>query len=223
MRLLVVEDERPLASFVARAMREAAYSVDIAERGEVALRMAREVAYDGILLDLRLPGLDGVDVCRELRSAEVQTPILMLTARSLLAQKVEGLDAGADDYLTKPFEVAELRARVRAMIRRYQNPARQLRLGGLELDSRRRRVRRNGVEISLTSKEFAVLEYLMMSAPETVTRTELVEHAWDLHFDSASNVLEVIVSRLRQKLAAAGSPKIIQSIRGVGYRLSSEL
>ena len=177
MRILVVEDERRVANFVCRALRENAYAVDLADTGEKALEMASETAYDSILLDVRLPGLSGVQVCRELRDSKIDTPILMLTARSLVEQRVEGLDAGADDYLTKPFAVAELLARVRALVRRRSTRSRgTVRYGDLELDTQRRRATRSGRPITLTSKEFALLEFLMSRAPEVVPRTEIIEH-----------------------------------------------
>jgi DNA-binding response OmpR family regulator len=220
MRILVVEDERRVANFVCRALRENAYAVDLADTGEKALAMASETAYDSILLDVRLPGLSGIQVCRELRDSKIDTPILMLTARSLVEQRVEGLDAGADDYLTKPFAVAELLARVRALVRRRSTRNRgTVRYGDLELDTQRRRAIRSGRPITLTSKEFALLEFLMSRAPEVVPRTEIIEHVWDSNFDSETNLVEVYINRLRQKLTAEGMPRIIHTVHGVGYCL----
>lgn len=220
MRILVVEDERKVASFVARALRENAYSVDVAETGERGLELARSLNYDAILLDVRLQGLSGIEVCRRLRRSGVQTPVMMLTALDLVEQRVEGLDAGADDYLTKPFAVVELRARVRALLRRGQsNREPLLRSGDLELDSRRRRVTLAGVLVALTGKEFALLELLLLRAPETVPRTEIIEHVWDIRFDSESNLVEVYINRLREKIAGGSSPKLIHTVRGVGYRI----
>src|SRR5256885_3003299 len=161
MRILVVEDERRVASFVCRALRENAYAVDHADTGEKALDMATATSYDSILLDVRLPGMSGIQVCRELRESQVEVPILMLTARSLVEQRVEGLDAGADDYLTKPFAVAELLARVRALIRRLNGRGRLLRYADIEMDRHQRRVTRAGRAIALTAKEFALLEFLL--------------------------------------------------------------
>src|SRR5579872_2492196 len=192
MRILLVEDERKVASFVARALRENAYAVDSAGTGEDGLRLALENPYDAILLDVRLPGMSGIELCRKLRQAEIQSPILMLTARSLVEQRVEGLDAGADDYLTKPFALAELLARVRALIRRgFNKSGAVLRYEDLELDRHGRRAQRGRTEISLTAKEFALLEFLMLRAPEPVTRSEIVEHVWDSHLDSESNLVDV--------------------------------
>ncbi len=222
MRVLLVEDERKVASFIARALRENAYAVDIAETGEKGSELAQDIAYDIILLDIRLPGLTGIEVCRKLRQAGVQTPILMLTARSMVEQRVEGLDAGADDYLTKPFALAELQARVRALIRRgFNKGSATLGYADLELDRHRRRVTRGGTPVALTSKEFALLELFMLRAPETVTRSEIIEHVWDCHFDSESNLVEVYVNRLRQKLDLHRPVRLIHTLRGVGYRLGA--
>ena len=220
MRILLVEDERKVASFVARALRENAYAVDVAESGEKALELARDFLYDAILLDVRLPGLSGIEVCQRLRRTGVQTPILMLTARGLVEERVEGLDAGADDYLTKPFALAELKARLRALMRRgFASGGATLRYADLELDRRRRRVNRGQKAIPLTSKEFALLEFLLLRAPESVTRSEIIEHVWDMQFDNESNLLEVYVNRLRQKIDQGRAVKLIHTLRGVGYRL----
>jgi len=219
MRILVVEDERRVASFICRALRENAYDVDVAYTGEQALEMATGGRYDSILLDVRLPGLSGIEVCRELRDSAIDSPILMLSARSLVEQRVEGLDAGADDYLTKPFAVAELLARVRAMVRRHVDKrGRTLSFGGIELDRHRRTVTRAGTPIALTSKEFAVLELLLMRAPDSASRTEIIEHAWSSHFDSETNLVEVYINRLRQKM---GEPRVIHTVHGVGYCLKA--
>ena len=223
MRVLLIEDEGKVASFVARALREHAYAVDVAETGERGLEMAQGGAYGVILLDVRLPGISGVEVCRRLRERNIHTPILMLTARSLVEQRVEGLDAGADDYLTKPFALDELQARVRALVRRgFNHSGARLRCADLELDRHRRRVTRAGTTVSLTSKEFALLEFLLLRAPETVTRSEIVEHVWDSHFDSGTNLVEVYINRLRQKIDADRPAKLIHTLRGVGYRLGLE-
>jgi len=223
MRILLVEDERKVASFIARALREQAYAVDVAETGARALDLAWDAPYDTILLDLRLPDMDGLVVCRELRRRGVHSPVLMLTARGLVEQRVEGLDAGADDYLTKPFAIAELLARVRALVRRgLKKSDATLRSGDLELDRHRRRAQRGGVNVPLTSKEFALLELLLLRAPEIVPRTEIVEHIWDAHFDSGTNLVEVYINRLRQKIDHDRPAKLIHTVRGVGYRLGRE-
>ena len=220
MRILLVEDERKVASFIARALREDTYAVDVAETGEQALEMSEGFAHDLIVLDVRLPGLSGIQVCRELRQSGNSSPVLMLTARGLVEQRVEGLDAGADDYLTKPFALAEFRARVRALTRRGLNKGNYvLRCGDLEVDRQKRRLRRDGSVVPLTAKEFALIELLMMNAPNTVSRTEIIEHVWDCHFDSETNLVEVYVNRLRQKVDRQGKARLIHTIRGVGYRM----
>jgi DNA-binding response OmpR family regulator len=220
MRILLVEDERKVASFIARALRENFYAVDVAETGEKALEQATDVTYDAILLDVRLPGLSGLEVCRELRQQGVEAPILMLTARGLVEQRVEGLDAGADDYLTKPFALAELLARVRALVRRGLHSGNvKISYGDLVLDRHRRRATRGKEVIPLTAKEFALLELFLLHAPELVTRSEIVEHVWDCHFDSETNLVEVYINRLRQKIDQDRSVKLIHTVRGVGYRL----
>ena len=223
MHLLLVEDERKVASFIARALRENDYAVDLAETGEKALECAAHVSYDAILLDIRLPGLSGIQVCRELRQAGVETPIMMLTARTLVDQRVEGLDAGADDYLTKPFAVAELRARVRALVRRgFHGGSAKLRCADLEFDRTRRRAIRGSAEITLTAKELSLLELLLLRSPEPVTRTEIVEHVWSYGFDTETNLVEVYINRLRQKVDQNNRVKLIHTVRGVGYRLGPE-
>ena len=220
MRILLVEDERKVASFIARALRENTYAVDVVESGEKALELVPEVLYDAILLDVRLPGINGVEVCRELRQRGIEAPVLMLTARGLIEQRVEGLDAGADDYLTKPFVLAELLARVRALVRRgFHSGNAKLCYGDLLLDRHRRRVTRGQEVIPLTAKEFALLELFLIRAPELVARSEIVEHVWDCHFDSETNLVEVYVNRLRQKIDHDRPAKLIHTVRGVGYRL----
>ncbi len=222
MRILVVEDERRVASFISRALRENSYAVDVADTGEKAIHTVAAAPYDCLLLDVRLPGLSGIEVCRRIREARIDVPILMLTARSLVEQRVEGLDAGADDYLTKPFAVAELLARVRALIRRRINKTDPvLRYSDIELDRHRRRVLRARKPISLTAKEFALLEFLLARAPEVATRSEIVEHVWDANFDSETNLVEVYINRLRQKISSGSDPKIIQTVHGVGYCMRS--
>lgn len=220
MRILLVEDERKVASFIARALRENSYAVDVAETGEKALELCTDITYDSILLDVRLPGLSGVQVCKELRQQGVGAPILMLTARGLIEQRVEGLDAGADDYLTKPFVLAELLARVRALVRRGLHSGNaKLHYADLELDRHRRRATRGKEIVPLTSKEFALLELFLLHAPNLVTRSQIVEHVWDRHFDSETNLVEVYVNRLRQKIDQNRATKLLHTVRGVGYRL----
>jgi DNA-binding response OmpR family regulator len=221
MRILVVEDEKKVGSFIARALREDAYAVDVVENGPEALEMAADHPYDVLVLDIRLPGLTGIDVCREIRSQGSHTPILFLTARTLVKDRVEGLDAGADDYLTKPFALAEFRARVRALIRRgLDNRGPRLSFHDLELDRHSRRVSRGGRPVMLTSKEFAILELLLLRPQEVVYRTEIIEHVWDSRFDSETNLVEVYINHLRQKIDHGQTRKFIQTVRGSGYRLA---
>jgi DNA-binding response OmpR family regulator len=220
MRILLVEDERKVASFIARALKENTYAVDVAETGEKALELGTDVHYDAILLDVRLPGMSGIEVCRELRQRGIESPVLVLTARGLTEQKVEGLDAGADDSLTKPFVLAELLARVRALVRRgFHSGNAKLSYADLSLDRHRRRAMRGHEVIPLTTKEFALLELFLLRAPELVTRSEIVEHVWDCHFDSETNLVEVYINRLRKKLEPDQSVKLLHTVRGVGYRL----
>jgi len=220
MRILLVEDEHKVASFIARALKENTYAVDVVETGEKALELGTDVHYDAILLDVRLPGISGIEVCRELRQRGIEAPVLILTARGLTEQKVEGLDAGADDYLTKPFVLAELLARVRALVRRgFHSGNAKLNYADLSLDRHRRRAMRGHEVIPLTTKEFALLELFLLRAPELVTRSEIVEHVWDCHFDSETNLVEVYINRLRKKLEQNQSVKLIHTVRGVGYRL----
>ena len=220
MRILLIEDERKVASFIARALRESSYAVDVAETGEKALEQTTDVTYDAILLDVRLPGMNGLEVCRELRQQGIEAPVLMLTARGLVEQRVAGLDAGADDYLAKPFVLAELLARVRALVRRgFHSGNARLRYADLALDRHRRRATRGSEVIPLTSKEFALLELFLLHAPELVTRSEIIEHVWDRRFDSETNLVEVYINRLRQKIDEKRAAKLIHTVRGVGYRL----
>lgn len=220
MRLLLVEDERKVASFIARSLRENSYTVDVAESGEKALGLVTRLNYDLVLLDIRLPRLSGVEVCREIREAGLEMPVLMLTARSLVEQRVEGLDAGADDYLTKPFALAELHARVRALTRRgFHKGGPKLHTADLELDRPRRTVKRGDQQIQLTLKEYALLELLMVRSPDAVLRSEIIEHVWSYGFDTETNIVEVYINRLRQKIDQEHPVKLIQTVRGTGYRL----
>ncbi len=217
MHLLLIEDERKVASFVARSLRENAHTVDVVDTGEKGLELASRKSYNAILLDIRLPKMTGIQVCRELRESGVETPILILTARGLVEQRVEGLDSGADDYLTKPFALAELHARVRALTRRAANT--KLQCSDLVLDLKRRLAARGDLQIPLTSKELALLELLLTRSPEPVGRTEIVERVWSYGFDSETNLVEVYINRLRQKIDQTHRVKLIHTVRGVGYRL----
>jgi two-component system OmpR family response regulator len=220
MRVLLVEDERKVASFIARTLRENAYAVDVADAGEQALEFCKSTTFDAILLDVRLPGISGIEVCRAMRRRGVEAPIMMLTARALIEQRVEGLDAGADDYLTKPFVLAELLARVRALIRRgiYTGHV-PLRYADLELDRHQQRAKRDTETIPLTSKEFALLELFLLHAGDWITRSEILEHVWEHHSNMGSNLVDVYINRVRNKIDQNGSTKLIHTVRGVGYRL----
>ncbi|KPJ88621.1 MAG: hypothetical protein AMS17_04805 [Spirochaetes bacterium DG_61] len=224
MRILLVEDEKKIAHFIERGLQEEHYAVDIAYEGEAALFMARTNPYDLIILDIMLPGRDGVAVCRDLRRNKLDVPILMLTARERVQDRVVGLDSGADDYLTKPFAFEELLARIRALLRRKSgSPTALLRVADLELDQLSHRVRRAGREIELTGKEYSLLEYLMLNANQVVTRTMICEHVWDIHFDSETNVIDVYINYLRNKIDRGFSSRLIHTVRGVGYILKEVL
>ena len=223
VRVLVVEDEKKLGELLGRGLREEGYAADLAVRGEEALWMVRAVAYDAIVLDVMLPGLDGFEVCRRLRKDGVWTPVLMLTARDDVADRVNGLDTGADDYLTKPFSFEELLARLRALTRRA--PAERpvvLEVGELRLDPGAHRAWRGEHELALSAKEFALLELFMRRAGVTLTRTQLLDGAWDLAFESRSNVIDVYVRYLREKIDRPFGRDSIETVRGVGYRLREQ-
>ena len=223
MRVLVVEDERKLGELLRRGLGEEGYATDLADRGEEALWMAHAVSYDAIVLDVMLPGADGFEVCRRLRGNGIWAPVLMLTARDEIDDRVSGLDAGADDYLTKPFAFEELLARLRALTRRA--PAERpsvLEVGDLRLDPAAHRAWRGERELDLTAKEFALLELFMRRPGVTLTRTQLLDGAWDIAFESRSNVIDVYVRYLREKIDRPFGRNSIQTIRGVGYRLSAE-
>ena len=221
MRILLVEDEPQVAALLAKGLREHAYAVDVAGDAEEAVHEAGVNEYDLVVLDVLLPGRSGLDVCRELRRSGFSPPILMLTARDAIAHRVEGLDAGADDYLTKPFDFGELLARVRALLRRGPALAPSvLEIEDLRLDTRTRRVSRAGRLVELTSKEYALLEFLALRAGEVVGRAAIAEHVWDATFDPFSNSIEVYVQRLRRKIDDAHQTKLIHTRRGAGYVLA---
>lgn len=222
MRILVVEDEAKTAQFLKKGLNEVGYSVDLVESGASAESYVASSEYDLIILDLMLPDQSGIDTARHLRRDGFSGPILMLTALSTTKDKVNGLDAGADDYLTKPFAFDELLARVRALFRRKSTSKdvnSVLRYSDLELELITRRVRRNNVDISLTSKEFALLEYLMRNAERPLGRVSIAEHVWDIHFDSESNVIDVYINMLRKKIDSPFGKKLIHTVVGVGYVL----
>ncbi|HSL53834.1 MAG TPA: response regulator transcription factor [Pyrinomonadaceae bacterium] len=222
MRILLVEDEPNAARMLAKGLREEAYAVDVVGDGERALELAQLNDYDLIILDVMLPGKDGFQVCRDLRTAGSAVPVIMLTARDAVEDKVEGLDSGADDYLLKPFEFEELLARVRALLRR--KPAlypEVIIVADLSVDIRARRASRAGRELGLTGKEFALLEYLARHAGEVVSRAEISEHVWDQSYDPFSKVIDVFIQRLRRKIDEGHPLKLIHTRRGEGYVLSA--
>jgi two-component system OmpR family response regulator len=220
MRALVVEDELKMAALIRRGLVEEGYAADVARTGEEALWMASATPYDAIVLDVMLPGRSGLEVCRSLRASGVWSPILMLTARDGVEDKVSGLDSGADDYLSKPFSFAELLARLRALTRRgpSERPS-VLEAGSLRLDPATRQAWRGEVEVDLSAKEFALLETFMRNAGDVLTRLDLLEHAWDYGYENRSNVVDVYVRYLRAKIDRPFSLDSIETVRGVGYRL----
>jgi two-component system OmpR family response regulator len=223
VRVLIVEDKVKMASLLRRALRGEGLAADVAVRGEDAVWMARATRYDAVLLDLMLPGIDGIETCRRLRAADVWTPVLMLTARGELADRVAGLDSGADDYLTKPFQFAEVMARLRALVRRepVQRPT-VLEVGGLRLDPATRQVWRDDREIDLPPKCFALLETFMRQPGIVLTRYELLEAAWDGEYENRSNVVDQHVRALRERVDRPFGVESIETVRGTGYRLRRE-
>ena len=223
MRVLVIEDEPKLAALVARALREEGHPADVAGLGADAIWMAQSAPYDAIVLDVMLPDLDGFEVVRRLRAKQVWTPVLMLTARDAVVDRVDALDSGADDYLTKPFSFAELFARLRAVARRVpvERPT-TLEVGDLRLDPAGRRVWRGETEVELSTREFAVLELLMRHAGVAVTRLQLLEGAWDMAFESRSNIVDVYIRYLREKVDRPFGRESIETVRGVGYRFRKD-
>ncbi len=221
MRVLVVEDDPDVADLLRRAVREAAWAADVVATGAAALEALAVTDYDLAVLDVGLPDLDGFEVCRRWRARGGRTPVLMLTARGGLADRVEGLDAGADDYLPKPFAVPELLARLRALARRTPSPEDlRLREADLELDPATRGARRAGRGIELTAREYALLEYLLRRRRRVVSRAQILEHVWDDHFAPAGNVVEVLVGRVRRKIDQPGRAPLIHTVRGAGYVLA---
>jgi two-component system, OmpR family, response regulator len=223
MRVLIVEDQVKMASLLRRALRGAGVAADVAIKGEDALWMAGATSYDALVLDVMLPGIDGFETCRRLRKDEVWTPVLMLTARDSLGDRVAGLDGGADDYLTKPFAVAELLARLRALVRRgpIERPA-VLEVGSLRLDPADRRVWRGNTEIDLPAKEFSMLAIFMRRPGTVLSRFELLEGAWDNGYENRSNVIDVHIRRLRELIDKPFGVRSIETVRGVGYRLRKD-
>jgi two-component system copper resistance phosphate regulon response regulator CusR len=224
MRILLVEDDAVIASSLSKGLREQAYAVDIATDGDAAVYQAAVNPYDAVILDVMLPKRDGFAVCRELRRRGLTTPVLMLTARDAVRDRIEGLDTGADDYLTKPFEFGELLARLRALLRRGPALAPAvLRVGDLELDTHAQRTTRAGRQIALTTREYALLEFLARNAGRVVGRAEISDHVWDDNYDPLSNLIESYINRLRKKLDAPGLPPLIHTRRGAGYSLGESV
>ncbi|MDA0691587.1 MAG: response regulator transcription factor [Nitrospinae bacterium] len=218
MRILIVEDEKKVAAFIKKGLEEETYAVDVAYDGEEGLYLGMENQYDLIILDLMLPVIDGLEVLSRLRGNKVDTPILLLTAKDSVEDKVTGLNTGADDYLTKPFAFSELLARIRVLLRRGKAETKTvLQVDGLTLDLVSHKVNRNGEEIELTGKEYSVLEYFMRNQGKVLTRTMIAEHVWDYNFDTFTNVIDVYVNHLRKKIDKSYPDKLLHTLRGVGY------
>jgi two-component system, OmpR family, response regulator len=224
MRLLVVEDDPTIASFVSKGLQEAGYAVDVAEDGTRGLQLALTEPYDAAVLDVMLPGRDGLSIIEELRRRRINVPVLILSARHSVDDRIRGLQAGGDDYLTKPFAFSELLARVQALIRRSQGSPEPTRLaaGDLSLDLATRHVERAGRPIDLRPREFALLEYLLRNAGRVVSKTMIMEHVWNYSFDPRTNVVDVLVFRLRERVDRDFDTKLIQTVRGIGYVLKVE-
>ena len=221
MRVLIVEDDPKIASFVAKGLKQAGYAVDRAANGQAGLELARSAPYDVAIVDIMLPRLDGLSLIERLRAEGVRTPVLILSARHSVDDKVRGFQTGGDDYLTKPFSFEELQARVQALIRRatMSVPASRLEVGDLSLDLARREVRRGERLLELQPREYSLLEYLLRNTGMVVSKTMILEHVWDYHFDPQTNVVDVLVHRLRAKIDEGFEPKLLHTVRGVGYVL----
>ncbi|GMU95449.1 MULTISPECIES: response regulator transcription factor [Ignavibacterium] len=223
MRILVVEDEKKVASFIKKGLEEEYYSVDVAFDGKEGLNLALSEEYDLIILDLMLPFKDGLSILKEIREQKILTPVIILTARDTIQDKVTGLDTGADDYLAKPFSFEELLARIRAILRRNSVEKNNIiRAGDLILDTQAHKVFRNNVEIQLTPKEYAILEYLMRNKNRVISRTKLSEHIYEFHFDPGTNVIDVYINKLRNKIDKGYEKQMIRTIRGVGYLIKDD-
>jgi heavy metal response regulator len=223
MRILIVEDDKKVGGFLKKGLQEEQYAVDVCRNGTDALHMAQLNPYDVIILDIMLPGKDGFTVCREMRQKDILTPILMLTAKDEIEDKVTGLSEGADDYLTKPFSFDELLARIRALLRRSQDyKTKELKVADLEMDPLGRKVTRSGKLIELTGKEYALLEYLLRNRGRTVTPSMILEHVWDMDYISSSNIVNVYINHLRNKIDKDFDHKLIQTIRGHGFKIDED-
>lgn len=220
MRILIVEDDKKVAAFLQKGLREEQYAVDVCRNGEDAVYEAQVNPYDVIILDIMLPGKDGFTICRELRENNVLTPILMLTAKDSLEDKIIGLSEGADDYLTKPFSFEELLARIRALLRRNQDyKTGLLKVADLELDPLRRTVQRGGTPITLSGKEYAFLEYLLRNKGIILSHSKIIDHVWDRNYDGTSNLINVYINHLREKIDKDAEVKLIKTVRGQGYKI----
>jgi len=220
MRILIVEDDKKVGAFLEKGLKEEQYAVDICRDGEEAMELAVLNPYDAIVLDIMLPKKDGFAVCRDLRQRGLLTPILMLTAKDTVEDKVAGLTEGADDYLTKPFSFEELLARIRALLRRSQDyKTKVLKVGDLELDPARRQATRSGKKIPLTGKEYALLEYMMRNKGRILTESMIIEHVWDMNYEGTSNIVNVYINYLRKKIDEGAPVKLIQTVRGYGYTI----
>lgn len=218
MRILIIEDEKKVVGFIKKGLEEETYAVDAAYDGEEGLHMAEQNPYDLIILDIMLPKVDGLEVLTRLRGGKIKTPVLLLTAKDSVEDKVEGLNMGADDYLTKPFAFSELLARSRVLLRRGKTELQTvLQIADLTLDLLSHKVRRNGEEIELTGKEYSLLEYFMRNRGKVLTRTMIAEHVWDYNFDTFTNVIDVYINHLRKKIDKNYSQKLLHTLRGVGY------
>jgi DNA-binding response OmpR family regulator len=222
MRVLIIEDEEKVAEFIRKGLQQEGYAVDVARDGEEGAYQGENFDYDAVILDLMLPKLPGLEVLKKIRARHLNLPVLILTAKGSVEDKVTGLDRGANDYLVKPFAFAELSARVRALLRRGAQESTILRLADLEMNTATRTVARAGRKIDLKLKEFSLLEFLLRNAQRTVTRTMIIEHVWDIHFDSVSNVVDVHINSLRNKIDRGFTPVLIHTVRGVGYVLTDE-
>jgi len=221
MRILVVEDEKRIADFLSRGLESGGYTVDVAGDGTTALEMVHATEFDLIILDLGLPDMDGMAVLKKIRTRKTSPPVLILSARDAVDDRVKGLENGADDYLVKPFAYVELLARVRVLLRRGQPTPERLQVGDLALDCIRRKVTRAGENIELAPKEFSILEYLMRNRGRPLSRTMIVEHVWDMDYDGLTNIVDVYIRHLRSKIDEKYSDKMIQTVRGIGYMLDS--
>lgn len=219
MKILLIEDEKRITQFITKGLREEGYSVDSATDGQEALTMVQMYEYDLIITDIMMPNMDGIELINQVRKQDKNMPILILSAKASTEDKINGLDTGADDYLPKPFAFSELLARIRALLRRQNNYTEILEIGNLEMNITQHTITKGDKQLDLTQKEFALLEFFMRNKNRVVTRTSIIEHVWDMNFDSNTNLVDVFISHLRKKIDNKGTESFIQSVRGVGYTL----